>query len=356
MPARPLVSLCIPTYNGLPYLRDCVESVLAQTFRDFELLVVDDASTDGTVAYLERRLRGDRRLRLHRNPRNLGLVRNWNRCVELSAGVWVKFVFQDDLLKPAGLERLLALGRRGGALAVCRRSARFEDGVPPEVRQVYRRHFRRHTLARRFPGRSSVTAREFAGLVLRHPGFNCVGEPTAVLVRRSAFESFGPFNASLAGLCDWEFWARVAVNCGLRCTDEDLAVFRVHPRGRSLSNRRERRYRAEVIDELIIRHELAYAPAFAPVRRAAALTRPRVDLVGSLAGAARWSRRLLGRRAWGGGAGGRDARRAWSDALESCPRLAGVLAEDGAAPSRDGRRYLDIARGLFASAGAGGRP
>src|SRR5437899_12562971 len=100
---QPSVSICIPTYNGAAHLAPCLESALNQTWTDFELLIVDDASSDDTVAITEACAARDRRVRVARNPRNLGLVGNWNRCLELAKGTWIKFLFQDDLLSPACL-------------------------------------------------------------------------------------------------------------------------------------------------------------------------------------------------------------------------------------------------------------
>lgn len=335
------MSVCIPTYNGKRYIEECLDSVLAQTHSDFELLVLDDASRDGTADSVERRLGGDPRLRLLRNPRTLGLVGNWNRCVRLARGAWVKFVFQDDTLEPDCLSRLLRAARPGVPLVACRRELRIEDGVSPAVRRMYRRHIAEHSLQRRFPGRSFIPPREFARLMLRHPVQNCVGEPTAVMIRRSAFARLGLFNPDLVNICDWEFFARVAVNEGLCFADETLASFRVHPGAASSFNRRRRAFQAEVVDELILRHELAHAPAFEPVRREARRARPRVDLAGSLAAAGRRSLAQARRPELGPAAA---AKRALQAAVRSYPRLS-----DGF-PALDDRRRLAVARGLWEGA------
>ena len=73
---RPAVSICIPTFNGAKYLRECVDSVLAQTHPDFEVLIVDDCSSDDSVAIAEDYARRDSRVRVSVNDRNLGLVGN----------------------------------------------------------------------------------------------------------------------------------------------------------------------------------------------------------------------------------------------------------------------------------------
>lgn len=103
----PYVSVCIPTYNGGKYIRECIESILVQTYSDFEILIVDDKSSDETIEVVEEFAKRDKRIRIVRNQQNLGLVKNWNRCVELSEGEWIKFLFQDDLLAPDCIEELI---------------------------------------------------------------------------------------------------------------------------------------------------------------------------------------------------------------------------------------------------------
>jgi glycosyltransferase involved in cell wall biosynthesis len=93
------VSVCIPTFNYGRYIGRAVESVLAQTTRDFELLVVDNASTDETPDVLARFR--DPRLRVHRNESNIGLFGNFRRCLELTSGELVKFLAADDWLLSA---------------------------------------------------------------------------------------------------------------------------------------------------------------------------------------------------------------------------------------------------------------
>ena len=102
----PLISVCIPTYNYARYVPQAVESVLAQDFDDFELIVIDDCSEDNTVETMEKYFRGDRRVRFKVNPSNLGMVRNWNRCLTEARGKYIKYVFGDDVLSSKG-----ALGR-----------------------------------------------------------------------------------------------------------------------------------------------------------------------------------------------------------------------------------------------------
>src|SRR5574337_302054 len=134
----PEVSICVPTYNGAAYLADCLDSALAQTFADFELLIVDDCSSDDTLAIATTYARRDPRVRIVVNDATLGLVGNWNRCVRLSRGRWIKFIFQDDLILSTCVARMLAVGNASRRPIIsCGRDLIFEAGAREELRQEY---------------------------------------------------------------------------------------------------------------------------------------------------------------------------------------------------------------------------
>ena len=93
----PKISVCIPTYEYAHYIPFAIESILSQRFADFELIIVDDCSRDNTGEVV-RRFQYDKRVLFERNERNLGLVANWNKCLAVAKGEYMKFVFADDML------------------------------------------------------------------------------------------------------------------------------------------------------------------------------------------------------------------------------------------------------------------
>jgi glycosyltransferase involved in cell wall biosynthesis len=102
---EPLVSIGLPVYNGDNYLADALDSILAQTFTDFEVVIADNASTDDTEVICRRYAASDTRIRYHRQPQNLGAAPNYNSAYHRSRGRYFKWSAHDDLLEPTFLQK-----------------------------------------------------------------------------------------------------------------------------------------------------------------------------------------------------------------------------------------------------------
>lgn len=105
----PRLSICIPTYNGLPHLEKLLNSLMKCTCQELEIVVTDDCSVDGTWEFLMGFKKQDRRVRIFRNDLNLGMDRNFARSVELAGGEFVWLCGQDDLIAPQGIEAVVDL-------------------------------------------------------------------------------------------------------------------------------------------------------------------------------------------------------------------------------------------------------
>lgn len=103
--STPRVTIGLPVYNGQNYLAGTLDSLLAQTCRDFELVIADNASTDRTEAICREYAAADDRIRYHRNAENIGASANYNLVFELGRGEYFKWAAHDDLLAPTYLER-----------------------------------------------------------------------------------------------------------------------------------------------------------------------------------------------------------------------------------------------------------
>ncbi len=103
----PLVSICIPAFNAEASITSCLNGVLAQAEPDWEIIVVDNCSTDRTAAISRELLSGRPNAEIIVNSTNLGRIGNWNRCIELSRGKFIKFAFTNDVLLPGAVKALL---------------------------------------------------------------------------------------------------------------------------------------------------------------------------------------------------------------------------------------------------------
>lgn len=139
MPVIPVseapIAIGMPVYNGERWLRAAVESMLAQTRRDFVLVIADNASTDGTAAVARELAAADARIRYHRNETNVGVFRNYDMAFSLTRSTWFKWASCNDLCAPGFLEACIgALESTPGALLACSRTTLFttdpSDGEP----------------------------------------------------------------------------------------------------------------------------------------------------------------------------------------------------------------------------------
>ena len=262
----PLVSVCVPLYNGSRYLDACLEGISQQTFRDFEVLIVDDGSSDDGPSIARRWIEADPRFRLHVNGANLGLVGNWNRCIELAQGAWIKFLFQDDLIDPGALAAMLEAGASGGGFVACARNVIYEGSVDPARRSWYEAH--EVALFGIYKGRSRLSADEYSLAKISALDLNIVGEPSVTLIRRELFQRFGGFDPLLVQLCDSEMWNRLACNVGIDYVAARLVSFRVHRDSATQANQ-ARRFRAEALDEIVEWTRLCRSRHLAAFRRVA---------------------------------------------------------------------------------------
>lgn len=209
----PLVSVCLPVYNGARFLRAAVQSVLDQTYPHFELLVFDDASSDGSWEILQEIQ--DPRVILHRNAHNLGPEANWNQALSAARGRYVKLFHQDDLLAPECLEhQVRALEEHPEAvLAFGKRRI-----ITPNGRQL---------MTRGGPWPEGLVAP--ASVVRRCvlAGTNLIGEPSAVLFRTALGQRIGGFDGRLPYVIDLDYWLRLLAQGPAYSLDAALTSFRL---------------------------------------------------------------------------------------------------------------------------------
>lgn len=124
----PRLSIGLPVYNGENFLRCALDSILGQTFGDFELIIADNASSDGTADICREYTNRDTRIRYLRNPRNLGASRNYNLLFEHSSAPYFKWAAHDDVLAPTFLEQCVSVLDADPAVILCHsKAARIDE-------------------------------------------------------------------------------------------------------------------------------------------------------------------------------------------------------------------------------------
>jgi len=126
--SRPCLSIGLPVYNGANFLGQAVESILAQTYEDFALVISDNASTDNTEEICRAYAEKDERVHYRRNQENVGAVRNYNRLFEACESEYFKWAAHDDLLAPEYLARCMEVLERRPSVTVCHTQTIYIDG------------------------------------------------------------------------------------------------------------------------------------------------------------------------------------------------------------------------------------
>lgn len=218
-PSPPIVSVILPTYGRLPLLREAVASVIGQTFSDWELIVVDDGSTDDTREYLE--AIDDPRVRPLRLEHR-GITSARSSGLRLACGKWVAFLDSDDLWLPRKLELQL------------RRLA-----VQPACRWSYTGYSLIDTEGAPLPERSNLLPQPVSGYILESVLRFKISTPVqTMLAQRSLIEEIGGFDASIPFLSDYDFALRLAARSEACALPEILTLIREHA-GRATSNLRD---------------------------------------------------------------------------------------------------------------------
>lgn len=198
-----LISIVLPVYNGEKYLRESIESVIAQTYQAWELLIMDDCSTDGSAEIAKEYEAKDSRIHYYRNERNLRLPRNLNRGFSLAKGDYLTWTSDDNRYKPQAIEKMHAALVSADAQFVFA-SCRIIDGDDKEVEYIM------------------VSESSKKKLV----GMNPVG--ACFLYTRKAYETAGEYDPEVALVEDFDYWQRVYTRFGAVTLEEILYEYRWH--------------------------------------------------------------------------------------------------------------------------------
>lgn len=244
---NPKVSVLIPAYNYAKYLPEAIESILIQTFEDFEVIIVDNCSTDNTEEIVMEYLQKDKRIQYFKNEENIGPYRNYNQCLLYASGEYIKFLNADDKFAPTLLEKFVHI---------------LENDITISVVTSYRQHFgsKNGILTPPFKGKVESTTAILSSLTKG----NWIGEPTTVMFRRENL-NLGLFDISLLTFADQDMWLRHLRVGNLYIINEVLSYFRIHDEmgTAQLTNNKEKRYfnilqYAEYQKNSILNHRFGY--------------------------------------------------------------------------------------------------
>lgn len=237
---QPLVSVCIPTFNGAEFLQECLNSVCAQTYENLEVVISDDASTDKTMEIINVFKKSTNFKVYVYNHQPSGIGANWNNCIKYANGQYIKFLFQDDVLESNCVERLMAmmLSESNIAMVYAKRNFIYLKETPDilEFKKVYAKL---HNYWLSFNLKEGVVDGK---IYLKDENFlnapkNKIGEPTSVLLNKDCFEKVGFFNEALKQALDCEFWSRLMPLYKIGFVDAYLSSFRLHTHQTSAMNK-----------------------------------------------------------------------------------------------------------------------
>jgi len=219
----PAVSVCVPTYNYGRFLTDCIESVLQQDFADFEIVITDDNSTDGTAELVARFAAKDPRVRYIKNEQRLGMNGNIKRAADLARGRYIKMLCADDWIAPRCLSRMVELMDKhpGAALGTSACIITEEDGRATEVQFLFGQDV------------SLIPGDEMLERMARGEGF---GGNSSFFIRAESYKNVGGYDGTIPYAADYHLAARLCQIGDYLHTDDPLFYGRRQAAASSLTD------------------------------------------------------------------------------------------------------------------------
>ena len=202
---NPKISILTTVYNREKYLVACMDSVLASTYQDWELIIVDDVSTDTSLAIAKSYEKKDARIKVYVNDKNLGDYPNRNKAASYAKGKYIKYLDADDLIYPRGLEVMVHAMEQFPEAGLGISQKVVEDEKPYPFLMQPKETFKREFLMRGVLGLG----------------------PTGTIIRRDVFKKLGGFTGTRY-IGDTELWYKIALTYPVVKIEDDLIFWRQH--------------------------------------------------------------------------------------------------------------------------------
>ena len=189
---NPEISVIMSVYNGERYLREAIESILNQTFKDFEFIIIDDGSTDRTPEILREYAKKDERIKIITNPKNIGLTKSLNKAIKKAKGEYIARMDADDIAMPERLKKQIEFMEKNPEVGLLG-TAYYEMNSKGEI-----------VGDKLFPTSNKKLKKI---LIKYNPFFHA-----SVMVRKEVFNRVGPYDKNIPKAQDYELWFRIAQN------------------------------------------------------------------------------------------------------------------------------------------------
>lgn len=228
----PLISICIPTYNGEKYLQETLDSIEVQTYPNIEVIISDDNSIDKTLDIIKKfRLSSKFPIFLyHHEPQGIGS--NWNHCIKKANGELIKFLFQDDVMEYNCIERMVSVYSENpqASLIASKRSFIIEQNATGETTNNWIERYGDLQIGLQQKKKDVLILDKliFKRSDFRKSPLNKIGEPSVVLFRKNIVNEIGYFRTDLKQILDYEYWYRILKKNTILIINEPLVKFRIH--------------------------------------------------------------------------------------------------------------------------------
>lgn len=211
---QPLVSIVIPAYNNENTIIATLESIRNQSYKNIEIIIIDDNSKDKTLQLVTEQQKKDNRIKIYHNSTNLGMIGNWNKCIQMSNGEFVKLVCADDLLDKNEIEKETGAMILNPSVNLVESDTRLID-INGKKTGSFKRYHKSGLVKGKKIARTSIIWNNF------------FGAPVNNLIRKSVLDKTGYFDEQFTYILDFDMWMKIACTGDVYIIHELLNSFRI---------------------------------------------------------------------------------------------------------------------------------